>query len=114
MQTEMLSRYLALKFCPCSMARFRSSRIPVRKERNCAPAGVRRVLTAGEPTAMIQSGIIARQDKLIQALYHEETADEEAKALMAEIRAEKARLETRPLAQHLANRAGEVEKNLHS
>ena len=38
---------------------------------------------------MIQSGIIARQDKLIQALYHEETADEEAKALMAEIRAEK-------------------------
>ena len=40
--------------------------------------------------------------------------DEETKALMAEIRAEKARLETRPLAQHLANRAGEVEKNLHS
>lgn len=76
--------------------------------------GARRVLTAAEPTAMIQSGIIARQDKLIQALYHEETADEEAKALMAEIRAEKARLETRPLAQHLANRAGEVEKNLHS
>ena len=28
---------------------------------------------------------------------------------MAEIRAEKARLETRPLAQHLANRAGEVQ-----
>ena len=76
--------------------------------------GARRVLTAAEPTAMIQSGIIARQDKLIQALYHEETADEEAKALMAEIRAEKARLETRPLAQNLANRAGEVEKNLHS
>ena len=29
---EMLSLYLALKFCPCSMARFRSSRIEVRKE----------------------------------------------------------------------------------
>ncbi len=41
--------------------------------------GARRVLTAAEPTAMIQSGIIARQDKLIQALYHEETADEEKK-----------------------------------
>ena len=37
---EMLSRYVALKFCPCSMARFRSSRIPARKETNCAPAGV--------------------------------------------------------------------------
>ena len=62
---------------------------------------------------MIQSGIIARQDRLIQALYREETADEETKALMAEIEAEKARLESRPLAQRMANRTCEAEKNSH-
>ena len=60
---------------------------------------------------MIQSGIIARQDKLIQALYHEETADEETKALMAEIKAEKARLEARPLARRMVNLTDEAEKN---
>ena len=38
-------------------------------------------------------------------------ADEETKALMAEIEAEKARLESRPLAQRMANRTCEAEKN---
>ncbi len=74
-------------------------------------SGARRALSAAEPTVMIQSGIIARQDRLIQALYREETADEETKALMAEIEAEKARLESRPLAQRMANRTCEAEKN---
>ncbi len=74
-------------------------------------SGAKRVLTAAEPTVMIQSSIIARQDKLIQALYREETADEETKALMAEIKAEKARLEARPLAQRMANLTDEAEKN---
>ena len=73
-------------------------------------SGAKRVASAAEPTAMIQSGIIARQDKLIRSLYREETADDEMKALMAEIEAEKGRLESRPLAQILSVRASNENK----
>lgn len=50
-----------------------------------------------EPTAAIRGALIRQQDALIQRLYDEASADEEARALKREIDRSKARLEERRL-----------------
>ena len=57
-----------------------------------------------EPATAIKSEIIRRQDALIGLLYDEQTADEEMKALKAEIDRGKERLEERPLGRIAAGR----------
>ena len=59
-----------------------------------------------EPATLIKSGIISRQDALIDMLYDEETASEEMKALKADITREKERLEERPLGRLAPGRHG--------
>ena len=60
-----------------------------------------------EPTALIKSRIIAKQDELIGMLYDERTASEEIEARKAELDREKTRLEERTLGRLGANRRGE-------
>ena len=57
-----------------------------------------------EPSTMIKSAIIARQDALIGMLYDSETASDEMKALKAEIDREKERLDERPLSRIAAGK----------
>ena len=52
-----------------------------------------------EPATLIKNGIISRQDALIEMLYDDETANEEMKALKADIEKEKGRLEERPISR---------------
>ncbi len=60
-----------------------------------------------EPATLIKSEIISRQDALIDLLYDDRTASDEMKALMADIRREKERLDDRPLSRIAAARKGE-------
>ena len=60
-----------------------------------------------EPTTLIKSEIIDRQDTLIRMLYDEQTASEEMKTLKADIDRDKKRLEERPLSKFIASRIGE-------
>ena len=52
-----------------------------------------------EPATLIKNGIISRQDALIEMLYDDKTANEEMKALKADIEKEKGRLEERPISR---------------
>ena len=52
-----------------------------------------------EPSTLIKSSIIKKQDELIARLYDERTADSELRALKAEIEREKERLDSRPLSR---------------
>ena len=52
-----------------------------------------------EPSTMIKSTIISKQDELIEMLYNSETADSKMKALKADIDREKERLDERPLSR---------------
>ena len=60
-----------------------------------------------EPTTLIKSEIIDRQDTLIRMLYDEQTASEEMKTLKEDIDRDKKRLEERPLSKFIASRIGE-------
>lgn len=60
-----------------------------------------------EPTTLIKSEIIDRQDTLIRMLYDEQSASEEMKTLKADIDRDKKRLEERPLSKFTASRIGE-------
>jgi uncharacterized membrane protein len=60
-----------------------------------------------EPTTLIKSEIIDRQDTLIRMLYDEQSASEEMKTLKADIDRDKKRLEERPLSKFIASRIGE-------
>ena len=57
-----------------------------------------------EPATLIKSGIIGKQDALIALLYDEQKANEEMKALKAEIEREKQRLDDRPLGRIASGR----------
>ncbi len=57
------------------------------------------VISRTEPTVMIRSNIIDRQSRLIDMLYDEASATEEARALKKEIDGERHRLEERPLSK---------------
>ena len=61
--------------------------------------GAQRAAKSLEPSAVIRSGIIARQDELIGMLYDEGTATDEMKRLKRGIEAERRRLAARPLSQ---------------
>ncbi len=56
------------------------------------------VISALEPPTMMKSTIIKKQSELIGMLYHEQSADEQARRLYTEICREKERLDARPLA----------------
>ena len=60
-----------------------------------------------EPSTLIKSTIIQKQDELIGLLYQAETASPEMKALKAEIDREKDRLDDRPLSRIAAARRSE-------
>jgi hypothetical protein len=60
-----------------------------------------------EPTTLIKSEIIDRQDTLIRMLYDEQSASEEMKTLKEDIDRDKKRLEERPLSKFIASRIGE-------
>ena len=55
-----------------------------------------------EPSVLINSEIISRQDDLIALLYDEHTATDEMKALKADIDKEKERLDRRPISKIVA------------
>ena len=57
----------------------------------------KKVEQIAEPTALVKTSLIERQEKLIALLYDEKTANEEVKTLKAEIDAERERLESRPI-----------------
>jgi uncharacterized membrane protein len=60
-----------------------------------------------EPSTMIKSAIIRKQDALIGMLYDSETASDAMKALKADIDREKERLDDRPLSRITAGKKGE-------
>ena len=80
------------------MRREAEQRIEERKEQ---------VAASLEPSTMIKSTIISKQEELIGMLYHSETASSEMKALKADIDREKERLDERPLSKLAAARKGE-------
>ncbi len=57
------------------------------------------VISRVEPSALIRNGIIDRQSRLIDMLYDEASATEEARALRKEIDRERHRLDERPLSK---------------
>ena len=65
------------------------------------------VASSLEPSTLIKSAIISKQDELIGMLYDSETASSEMKALKADIDREKERLDERPLSRIAASRKGE-------
>ena len=60
-----------------------------------------------EPSTLIKSTIIGKQEELIDLLYDSETASSEMRALKAEIDREKERLDERPLTKIVASRKSE-------
>ena len=65
------------------------------------------VSDALEPAALIKNELIRKQDALIGMLYDEQTANDDAKAIKADIEREKERLEERPLGRIALGRRGD-------
>ena len=65
------------------------------------------VVASLEPSTLIKSTIIGKQEELIDLLYDSETASSEMRALKAEIDREKERLDERPLTKIVASRKSE-------
>ena len=90
-QTERINARIAeVKAETEKMRREAEQRLEERKEQ---------VAASLEPSTMIKSTIISKQDELIEMLYNSETADSKMKALKADIDREKERLDERPLSR---------------
>ena len=78
-------------------ARLEAIRAETERLRREAELRREQLSSALEPTAMIKNGLIEKQSALIELLYDEATASEDARALKRAIDGEKARIKSRPL-----------------